>query len=377
MRCMRWQFLKISILIGLLTMALGAGAKEYAGNIFFGPDATLVKWAYTEFADEVAKVTDGEIQFKIYTSGSLLPPRASMQGIRDNVAQVGYHAGTYTPTELPLNNLIAELSFFYTDWLTTALASTEMSFEVPELEAEWRRNGVVYGGGYSTPAYVLMCNKPIKTLEDLQGKRVRMPGGPWDRWARELGAVSVNVPSTEIYLGLDRGTLDCGANPAEALQTFSFWDVSGYVLDLPLGVYYAGFHWAYNPEFWRSLSLNQRQEIYDRMAWAIARTGINAMRRNNEIILKAKKKGIQFHKPAADLEQAHLEFVQRDRERLIEIGKKIYGIQEPSIFIEKYLTLAKKWHKLLSEVNRDDVQQVYELIKREIYDGVDVARYGL
>lgn len=352
-------------------------ADEYAANMFFDPEATLVKWAYTEFADEVEQATDGEIAFTVYTGGSLLPPRASMQGIRDNVAQVGYHAGTYTPTEIPLNNLIAELSFLYTDWLTTALASTEMSFVVPEMVAEWKRNGVVYGGGYSTPPYILMCTSPIETLDDLKGKRVRMPGGPWDRWATELGAVSVNVPSSEIYTGLDRGTLDCGANPAEALRTFSFWDVADAALDLPLGVYYAGFHWAYNPKFWQDITSEQRRVLHDRMAWAIARTGVNAVRRNNEIIEQAKAKGVEFHAPAGDLLKAHEEFVRNDRERLVEIGKEKYGIEDPTPFIDKYVELGAKWQKLLSEIDTTDEQQVYELIKREIYDKVDVDSYGL
>ena len=206
---MRTRGLGVALGGALLAVAATSPAQseEYAANIFFGPELTLTKFAYTEFAKRVAEATNGEISFKVYTGGVLIPPRASMEGLADNIAQVGYHAGTYTPDKIPRHNLISELSFVATDYFVTALASTEISFTMPELEQEWKANGVVYGGGYSTLPYVLQCNTKIETLADVKGKRLRMPGAIWDRWATAMGAVSVNVPSSEIFTGLGEFSL--------------------------------------------------------------------------------------------------------------------------------------------------------------------------
>ncbi|MCP1337090.1 C4-dicarboxylate TRAP transporter substrate-binding protein [Futiania mangrovi] len=372
-----------------LSMALGgsllaaiaaspAQSEEYAANIFFGPELTLTKYAYTEFAKRVADATNGAVSFKVYTGGVLIPPRASMEGIADGIAQVGYHAGTYTPDKIPRHNLISELSFVSTDYFVTALASTEISFVMPELEAEWKANGVVYGGGYSTLPYVLQCNTKLETLADVKGKRLRMPGAIWDRWATAMGAVSVNVPSSEIYTGLDRGTIDCGVNPAEGLKSRSFWDVANHVLDLPLGVYYSGFHWAYNPDFWGSLSVEQRKTLYEQMAWAIAKTGVEYTRETEAVIAQAKaEKGVTFVQPAPDLLAAHAAFVEQDSKALVELAKTKYGIDDAQKYIDKYMELVAKWEGLLKNVDKTDVDAIKALVMSEIYDKVDPATYGL
>jgi TRAP-type C4-dicarboxylate transport system substrate-binding protein len=365
---------------GIAFGSAGAGslaAEEYPANIFFGPELTLTKYAYTEFAERVAEATDGAIEFNVYTGGVLIPPRASMEGIADGIAVVGYHAGTYTPADIPLHNLISELSFVATDYFVSALASTEISFVMEELEQEWKDNGVIYGGGYSTAPYVLMCNTRIETLADVEGKRLRMPGAIWDRWATAMGAVSVNVPSSEIYTGLDRGTLDCGVNPAEGLKSRSFWDVADHVLELPLGVYYSGFHWAYNPEFWTSLSVEQRETLYEQMAWAMAKTGVEYMAETERVIAEAKERGVSFVTPADDLMAAHESFVAADREALVELAKEKYGVDDAQRYIDTYMELVAKWTDLLATVDTNDVDAVQALIMSEIYDKVDPSSYGL
>ena len=60
-------------------------------------------------AEDVAKDKDANITFEEYSSGSLVPAKATMQGIRDNVAQLGVVYPGYTPSELPVNNVLNDL----------------------------------------------------------------------------------------------------------------------------------------------------------------------------------------------------------------------------------------------------------------------------
>jgi len=337
----------------------------------------MTRYAYNEFARRVDEATNGEIQFRVYTGGVLLPPRASMEGLADGIAQVGYHAGTYTPDKLPKHNMISELSLVHPDNLVVAIASTELNFVVPELEDEWRSNGVVYGGGYATAPYQLLCNAEVADLSHLQGKRIRMPGGVWDRWAAEMGAVPVNVPSTEIYTGLDRGTLDCGVNPVEGLKSLSFWDVAPHVLDLPLGVYFSGFHWGYDANFWRGLSLEHRRILHENMAWAIAKTAVEFKSETEAVVQEAQARGVTFHPPAAELEEAHLRFVEVDRAGLADLGRSKYNVDDPEKYIEIYLELIEKWERILDDVDVSSVDDIRRVIMSEIYDKIDAENYGL
>ena len=47
-----------------------------------------------------------------------------------------------------------------------------------------------------------MCSSPMKSLKDLKGKRLRTAGAALSRWAESIGAVPVNVPSSEMYQGV-------------------------------------------------------------------------------------------------------------------------------------------------------------------------------
>ena len=87
-----------------------------------------------------------------------------MSGVRDGIVSVGYHAGTYTPAELPISNALQELGFNYKDPLVMMLAASDFNMTNAAAIKQWSDAGVVYGGGYSTPPYNLMCSKPIKSL---------------------------------------------------------------------------------------------------------------------------------------------------------------------------------------------------------------------
>ncbi|MCA8927050.1 MAG: TRAP transporter substrate-binding protein DctP [Alphaproteobacteria bacterium] len=54
----------------------------------------------------------------------------------------------------------------------------------------------------------IRSSKPLKTLEDLKGLRIRMSGRPQGVILDKLGAVQVQLPGGEVYQALERGVID-------------------------------------------------------------------------------------------------------------------------------------------------------------------------
>lgn len=83
------------------------------------------------------------------------------------------------------------IGFAWADWMMLDLAAN----------AEFQDHNVVPLGGFSTPTYPILCKSetPIVTLEDIQGKKLRFPGGPTANLAQYVGSVPVNIPAPEIY----------------------------------------------------------------------------------------------------------------------------------------------------------------------------------
>jgi len=359
------------------SVSVPALAANYNANIFFADSHSLARGPYNEFAEKVADATDGSVTFKVFTGGSLLPPNASMQGVADGVAQVSYHAGTYTPAELPVNNLIGNIPFYNSDAAVIALASTEFGLTNEAALAEWKKNGIVFGGGYSTAAYNLICSSKVETLADVKGKRMRMAGGAWTRFAEHVGAVPVSVPSSEMYIGLDTGSLDCAVTPGDSLMTFSLSDVTESINTLSVGNYYAGFLWGYSPAFWAGLTAEERSALFDQMAYYLVKGTMDNVSDADGAIAEAVEAGkLTTVEPDDALQSALADFAAADEAAVIAEAEG-RGVENAEEILADYKALVDKWAGLLEGVDRSDIEAMADLARTEIYGKLDASTYGV
>lgn len=341
------------------------------------PESTaLVKNGYIEWAKELDERSNGDLKAKVYTGTVLLPPAAHLSGIRDGVADIGYHAGTYTPADLPLGNVLAQVAISYSDNYVATLAITDLNMNDDSLLGEWDKHNIVFGGGYATIPYRLFCTSPVITLADLKGKKVRMTGSVHSDWAKSVGAVPVNVPSSEMYSGLEKGQLDCASNTIEQLKTSSLWDVSKDTSMVELGIYYAGYHYGMNKDFWNGLSAEQRRVMLDSFSLSIARTMIGYTAAGEDVAKEALEHGVTLHKPADDLAKSISDYKAIARETAITIGKEKFNVEDPEALIASFEAAISKWKVLLEGVDRNDENALAALIKTEIYDKIDIESYG-
>ncbi len=373
---MKRSYHRSLVAAAVVAAATAAHAESYNAATYF-PDAhPLAKISYLDFAKGLDARTKGAIQLKVFTGGVLVPPRASLSAVKDGIAQVGFFAGTYTPKELPVNNFVSEMAFANLDPFVANFAATEFGFTNPAQLAEWKANGVIFAGGYSTPPYLLFCNKPVTSLAEIKGKKLRMPGGVHERWARTVGAVSVNVSSNEMYTGLEKGALDCASNPADALKSQSLWEVAKHVTPIELGTYYAGALYAVNPAFWKKLPAAQRKMLFDEMAAYNIRTLVSYVKMAGDVLQEAKGKGVTVHAPADDLKAAVKRFGAEEAGNIAKLGKEKYGLAKPEALMAQYQKVIDKWSGLLKNVNRNDEAALTALMRREIFDKLDLNTYG-
>ncbi|WP_372921417.1 C4-dicarboxylate TRAP transporter substrate-binding protein [Roseovarius sp.] len=364
----------------VLASAGAAGAQEttsFNASVWLPENHPLAKHSYVEWLPRLREASDGTLDPTLYTGPVLLPPGGHLTGIADGIAHVGYHAGTYTPSELPEDNVLAQLSFSYQDPYVAAFAITEANLTIPELQDQWMRNNVVYLGGYAIPPYNLLCVKEVVTLEDIQGARIRVPGAAHSDWADAIGAAPVNVPSSEMYSGLDRGQIDCAAIPANDLQTRSLWDVAKHATLIDLGVYYSGYSQAANRDFWQGLSADQRQAFFETIPVAL----VDQLHHYDETIAAAldaaEEEGVTLHEPSDELLATVEEFQSQARESAIRMGEETFGMSNPETIVDQFEQVVQKWTELLDGVDRSDREALIELAVDEIYAKLDPEFYAM
>lgn len=363
--------------VGIAGITPASAQTEFIANSFYDAQHPHSLYGYTQWAEIVRELSGGQLLPEVYTGTVLLAPRANLQGIRDNVVQVAHHAAVYTPSELPVANAVQELGFNYSDPMAAIFAVTEFSMTNPIQLAEWQDKGVVYLGAYATPAYVIFCREPVTNLEQIQGKRIRTAGSTVSQWVEAVGGVPVNVPSSEMYTGLERGTLDCASNAPNDLIDRSLWEVSTDTTLIPTGMYWSGPQWGYNPEFWAGLTPEDRSILMQATARAMTRMIIGYLAASDSALEEAAAQGHHIHEPEADLMQSVEDFREAALARIYDVAAETYGLEDPHAVIDNFREIYAKWEGLLAEVDRTDEDALTDLAMQEIYSRIDPATYGV
>lgn len=370
----------LTLAVGALVLPIVASsahaATSFIANSFYDQQHPHSRYGYIEWAEMVKELSNGELQPEVYTGTVLLAPRANLQGIQDNVVQVAHHAAIYTPSEMPVANAVQELGFNYDDPLIGILAVTDFSLNNPTQLAEWEELDIVYLGAYNTPSYVLFCREPVRNLEELRGKRIRTAGSTVSAWVEQAGGTPVNVPSSEMYSGLDRGSLDCASNAANDLIDRSLWEVAEHTTLLPTGMYWSGPQWGFNSGFWASLSDEERDVFKEATAKAMTRMIVQYLGTSEAALEEAASHGNNIYEPEEDLMASVEDFRREALANVYDKARDEYGVEDPEALIDDFIATYDKWVALISEVDREDEEALAELAIQEIYNKLPVD-YGI
>jgi TRAP-type C4-dicarboxylate transport system substrate-binding protein len=334
-------------------------------------------WATVyEYVDEnLESRTNDALGVEVYY-GSLLNLKQSLTGLRDGIADSAMLVPGYHPAEMPQTNLMVDLAMLGEDAVVLAAAASEYVFTCPACLKESEDNGSIFIAMTANPAYMLQTVKPMVTLEDVKGKKIRSFSA-FGRWVEYVGGIKMSLTANDIYDALSRGALDANMHPATELVGLNLKDVVKYVTRLPLGTY-NGNQFNFNTKSWRSLSPELRRNMLDLFAEAAAKAAVEAQTQNDEILdVSAAKDGIEVLEPSPDLVAATKAFVAQDMAAMEQMALDNYGIKDAGARIATFKGLIEKWRGLIDGVDKTDVAAVTALYKQEIWDKVDAKTHGM
>lgn len=88
---------------------------------------------------------------------------------------------------------------------------------------------------YSFPSQIFWCTKPITSVADFQGAKIRTFNVSSADLLRHFGATTLNFPFAEFSSALERGVADCGITGSLPIYLTKVWQVATDVYDLKLG----------------------------------------------------------------------------------------------------------------------------------------------
>lgn len=211
------------------------------------------------WADELEQRTDGAITTDRHYTASLIGAADTISAMADGTIEVGYHAAAYNPGEFPLWNVVG-VPFQTDDPVAQARSLYELYEEHDEYRQEWDDNGVHLLLHQPLPHAATGLAEPADTVDDLDGRRLRMVGYVAAA-LEELGMETVAIDPAELYESIQRGVVDgYGGWPFDIIPQSALQEVAPYVYDLGMG-HYASASIGMSKDFWDGLD----REVQDLM----------------------------------------------------------------------------------------------------------------
>lgn len=185
-----------------------------------------------EFASDVQKLTNGELQIKVYSLGEVpYKPTEAVSVIRDRFMDGGVLVSDFVSGEIPFFNF-TNLPMLVTDVGEQAKA---MPILVPYLERELKKRGLtLLFWRYNSQKELFGRGKAIEKLDDFKGRKIRSFGLADSEFLKRFGAIPVSMSSTEVSTAMQRGVMD--AFIASAFYSVGLrWDETcdwGYLMDM-------------------------------------------------------------------------------------------------------------------------------------------------
>jgi len=213
----------------------------------------------TEFAKRVKEASGGTIEIEVYGKNRLVPALAVFDTTSTGDIDI-FHSGPYYWKGKNLAiSIFGGVPFGMTPTETVSWFKNGGGYELWR-EVYDRYNLYPLLGGNTGPQMGGWFRKPIKSLKDLQGLKMRIPGLGGELFSR-LGVNPVLLPAGEIFTALERGTIDASEWVGPALDMkmgfqrvakyyYSGWTEPGSVLEL-----------TFNKASWNRLSREQQAII--------------------------------------------------------------------------------------------------------------------
>ncbi len=157
--------------------------------------------------DEIEKRSGGRIKFEHYPAEQLAKATGMLDAVRNGVADMALQVAGQVSDRLPLSTVV-ELPSVSDDILECYKAFQTLA-DGPLLEREYLPLGVRAVEVNCTPPQFLTTKaREIASLADLSGLKLRSGGTAVDVTLSGVGAVPIKLGAPEIYVGIERGTLD-------------------------------------------------------------------------------------------------------------------------------------------------------------------------
>ena len=208
--------------IALAAHCCQAQTKLRAWNIH--PEGYPVTEAMKSFAEEVGKATKGKYQIEVFSNASLGDQPKAVQMLKSGEVDIAEFSSGPLSDAVP-GIKVLNLPFLFKD---SAHMFKHLDGKLGErFAANLKAAGFVVVGWYDGGARSFYCVKPISSVSDLAGKRIRVQQSDvYIEKVKLLGSTPVALPFKDVLDALQQDKVDCAENNLPSYESTGHYKVA-------------------------------------------------------------------------------------------------------------------------------------------------------
>jgi len=232
---------RLSVLIGMVALGLmllpcisqAAYKKQTIMVATASPLGSLHATALEKFKEVVEKESEGAITVKSFYAGAMGDEQANVKQLRTGELHVAVlYSGNLSPFAPTASVFALPYIFPKIEDAYKVFSDKEYMNKVAELivkQSKTRPLGWCVGGY----RYLTNSKHPVKTIDDLQGLKIRVsPADTQLKAFRAWGVEPHPMAWTETFNALQQGVVDGQENPHSVNRDQKFWEVQKYITEI-------------------------------------------------------------------------------------------------------------------------------------------------
>jgi TRAP-type C4-dicarboxylate transport system substrate-binding protein len=195
------------------------------------PPSFLHAGAFNPWAKAVSEASGGTLKVEMYYGGTLGGFGVTYDRVLDGVADIGFILTALAKGKFRQED-VAALPFESKSSLAAATALWKI-YDKGITAGEF--DAVKPLGIWTFPNSAVNSRQPVRSLDDLKGRKVTVSNPIAGRTVVALGAAPVAMAPSDVYQALSRGLADMALMPFTGVATFKIDDVAKHHLDVALG----------------------------------------------------------------------------------------------------------------------------------------------
>ncbi len=214
---------------------------------FMSPKHIQHQKSFAPFCKDVEEITGGKVKIKIYPGGALGKPKQLPDAVKSGITDIAFIIPAYTTGRFPYLSVMdlpfLNRSAFQTTSVVYALYDQYFSKDFEDYKVLW-----IYSCG---PGVFHSVTKPMNTLEDIQGMKMRAPSSTMVKAFKIMGANPVGMPISKLTMSLQKRVIDGMLTPYSAVKDFRLFDLIKYITEIEM--YTMPMAVVMNKQKWNSL----------------------------------------------------------------------------------------------------------------------------